>query len=50
MLIAGYQVKYIDGTGMSIIDPTVEERQFQYVTRQIYMRAYQAAQAEMSQE
>ena len=50
VLIAGYQVKYIDGSGLSIIDPTAEEMQFQYVARQIYMKAYQAAQAKMSQE
>ena len=50
VLIAGYQVKYIDGTGMPIIDPTAKEMQFEYVTRQIYVKAYRAAQAEMHQE
>lgn len=50
MLIANYQVKCIDGTGISIVDLTAEEMQFQYVARQIYIKAYQAAQAEMSQE
>ena len=50
VLIANYQVKCIDGTGISIVDLTAEEMQFQYVARQIYIKAYQAAQAEMSQE
>ena len=50
VLIAGYQVKYIDGSGMSIIDPTAKEMQFEYAVRQIYVKAYRAAQAEMSQE
>ena len=45
VLIAGYQVKYIDGSGMSIIDPTAKEMQFEYAARQIYVKAYRAASA-----
>ena len=48
--IAGYQVNHLSGHGNSYIDPTTEEMQFEYVSRQIYIKAYQAAQAELAEE
>lgn len=50
VLIAGYHIKSIDGSGESIIVPTAEEQQFQYVVRQIYIEAYQAARSEVGLE
>lgn len=50
VLIASYQVKHLDGRGESIIVPTAEEEQFQYVVRQIYIEAYQKALLTLSNE
>lgn len=48
VLIAGYHIKSIDGSGESIIVPTAEEQQFEYVVRQIYIEAYQKALSTLS--
>ena len=48
VLIASYQVKHLSGKGETIIVPTSEEMQFSYVSNQIYMKTYRAAQAELS--
>ena len=50
VLIAGYHIKSIDGSGESIIVPTAEEQQFQYVVRKIYIEAYQTARSEADLE
>lgn len=48
VLIASYQVKHLSGKGEIIIVPTAEEMQFSYISNQIYMKTFQAAQAELS--
>ena len=50
VLIAGYHIKSIDGHGESIVVPTTEEQQFQYVVRQIYIEAYQKTLSTLSNE
>ena len=50
VLIAGYHIKSIDGHGESIVVPTAEEQQFQYVVRQIYIEANQKALSTLSNE
>lgn len=50
VLIASYQVNHLNGNGESIIVPTAEEEQFQYVVRQIYIETYQKALSTLSNE
>ena len=50
VLIASYQIHYLSGRGETITVPTAEEMQFMYESRQIYLKAYRAAQAETTQE
>ena len=48
MEIAGYHVKYSNGSGESYSVPTTEEIQFSYAARQIYIEAYQKALSTLS--
>ena len=50
VLVAGYNIKSNDGHGESIVVPTTEEQQFQYVVRQIYIEAYQKTLSTLSNE
>lgn len=50
VLIASYHVRQLNGNGETIIIPTAEEEQFQYVVKQIYIEAYQKALSILSNE